>query len=112
MLQDTVQQIFEHHSRPICRSRDPTHSRIATRSGLRPSDGQRTPLPDENHLLDLRGRDDVGIRAEAPFRLVHGVEMRESRAEDCRARHRLTAIRTASHGTPPDCRKRLVTVQP
>src|SRR5512135_2971086 len=47
MLQDTVQQIFEHHSRPIWRSREPTHSRIATRSGLRPSDGQRTPLPDE-----------------------------------------------------------------
>src|SRR5512142_987694 len=47
MLHDTVQQIFEHHSRPICRSREPTQSRIATRSGLRPSDGQRTPLPDE-----------------------------------------------------------------
>src|SRR5512145_3376032 len=47
MLHDTVQQILEHHSRPICRSRDPTHNRIATRSGLRPSDGQRTPLPEE-----------------------------------------------------------------
>src|SRR6266540_4809830 len=47
MLHDTVQQIFEHHSRPIWRSREPTHSRIATRSGLRPSDGQRMPLPVE-----------------------------------------------------------------
>ncbi len=47
MLADTVQQIFEHHSRPIWRSREPTHSRIATRFGLRPSDGQRTPLPEE-----------------------------------------------------------------
>src|SRR5512139_2051135 len=47
MLQETVQQIFEHHSRPICRSRDPTHSRIATRCGFLPSEGQRTPLPDE-----------------------------------------------------------------
>ncbi len=47
MLHDTVQQIFEHHSRPICRSREPTQSRIATRCGLRPSDGQRTPLPEE-----------------------------------------------------------------
>src|SRR5210317_1762299 len=44
---DTVQQIFEHHSRPIWRSREPTHNRIATRCGLRPSDGQRTPCPDE-----------------------------------------------------------------
>ena len=47
MLHDTVQQIFEHHSRPICRSREPTQSRIATRCGMRPSDGQRTPRPDE-----------------------------------------------------------------
>ena len=47
-LDDTVQQILEHHSRPIWRSREPTQSRIATRSGLRPSEGQRTPLPDEN----------------------------------------------------------------
>src|SRR5512145_187283 len=47
MLHDTVQQILEHHSRPICRSREPTQSRIATRFGLRPSDGQRTPLPEE-----------------------------------------------------------------
>src|SRR6185437_4465436 len=47
MLHDTVQQIFEHHSRPIWRSREPTHSRIATRSGLRPSDGQAMPRPDE-----------------------------------------------------------------
>src|SRR5512134_1025272 len=46
-LAETVQQIFEHHSRPIWRSREPTHSRIATRSGLRPSEGQRTPLPEE-----------------------------------------------------------------
>src|SRR5512134_4049987 len=46
-LADTVQQILEHHSRPIWRSRDPTHSRIATRCGLRPSDRQRTPLPEE-----------------------------------------------------------------
>ncbi len=42
-----MQQIFEHHSRPIWRSREPTQSRIATRFGLRPSDGQRTPLPEE-----------------------------------------------------------------
>jgi hypothetical protein len=42
-----VQQIFEHHSRPICRSREPTHSRIATRLGFLPSEGQRTPLPEE-----------------------------------------------------------------
>ena len=42
-----MQQIFEHHSRPICRSREPTQSRIATRFGVRPSDGQRTPSPDE-----------------------------------------------------------------
>src|SRR5512140_2926711 len=48
MLHDTVQQIFEHHSRPIWRSREPTHSRMATRLGLRPSEGQRTPLPDES----------------------------------------------------------------
>ncbi len=47
MFAETVQQIFEHHSRPICRSREPTHSRIATRLGLRPSDGQRTPCPEE-----------------------------------------------------------------
>src|SRR5581483_9761474 len=46
-LLDTVQQILEHHSRPICRSREPTQSRIATRCGLRPSEGQRTPLPEE-----------------------------------------------------------------
>ena len=42
-----MQQTFEHHSRPIWRSREPTQSRMATRCGLRPSDGQRTPLPDE-----------------------------------------------------------------
>src|SRR5210317_2229859 len=47
ILDETVQQILEHHSRPIWRSRDPTQSRIATRFGLRPSDGQRTPCPDE-----------------------------------------------------------------
>src|SRR6266508_2216817 len=47
MLHDTVQQILEHHSRPICRSREATHKRIATRSGLRPSEGQRIPLPEE-----------------------------------------------------------------
>src|SRR5687767_9118814 len=47
MLHDTVQQILEHHSRPICRSREPTHSRIATRSGFLPSDGQRMPRPEE-----------------------------------------------------------------
>src|SRR5512144_3278001 len=47
MLQDTVQQIFEHHSRPICRSREPTQSRIATRCGFLPSDGQRMPRPEE-----------------------------------------------------------------
>src|SRR6185503_13691106 len=47
MLQDTVQQIFEHHSRPIWRSREPTQSRIATRCGRLPSDGQRIPLPEE-----------------------------------------------------------------
>ncbi len=47
MLLDTVQQILEHHSRPIWRSREPTHNRIATRLGLRPSDGQRTPWPDD-----------------------------------------------------------------
>src|SRR5210317_747618 len=47
MFDDTVQQIFEHHSRPIWRSREPTHRRIATRFGSRPSDGQRTPSPDE-----------------------------------------------------------------
>src|SRR3989338_2541903 len=46
-LVDTVQQILEHHSRPIWRSREPTHSRIATRWGLRPSEGQRMPLPVE-----------------------------------------------------------------
>src|SRR3974390_1262782 len=34
---ETVQQIFEHHSRPICRSREPTPNKITTRSGLRPS---------------------------------------------------------------------------
>ncbi len=39
-LVETVQQIFEHHSRPIWRSREPTHSRMHTRSGTRPSDGQ------------------------------------------------------------------------
>src|SRR5512142_1218511 len=48
MLHDTVQQILEHHSRPIWRSREPTQSRIATRCGLRPSDGQRMPLPEES----------------------------------------------------------------
>src|SRR6266542_3103414 len=48
MLHDTVQQIFEHHSRPIWRSREPTHNRIATRSGLRPSEGQRMPLPEDS----------------------------------------------------------------
>src|SRR5512141_2840662 len=47
MLHDTVQQILEHHSRPIWRSREPTQSRMATRLGLRPSDGQRTRFPDE-----------------------------------------------------------------
>src|SRR5512145_3103048 len=47
MLHDTVQQILEHHSRPIWRSREPTHSRIATRCGLRPSEGQRMPRPEE-----------------------------------------------------------------
>src|SRR5512145_1888828 len=47
MLAETVQQIFEHHSRPIWRSREPTHSRIATRLGLRPSEGQRMPRPEE-----------------------------------------------------------------
>ena len=47
MLQETVQQIFEHHSRPICRSREPTQRRIATRWGFLPSEGQRTPLPEE-----------------------------------------------------------------
>ena len=36
MLQETVQQILEHHSRPIWRSREPTQSRIATRWGLQP----------------------------------------------------------------------------
>ena len=48
MFDDTVQQIFEHHSRPIWRSREPTQSRMATRSGSRPSEGQRTPLPEES----------------------------------------------------------------
>ena len=47
-LADTVQQIFEHHSRPICRSREPTHSRIATRCGFLPSEGQRMPRPEES----------------------------------------------------------------
>ena len=47
MLHETVQQIFEHHSRPICRSREPTQRRIATRLGLRPSEGQRMPRPEE-----------------------------------------------------------------
>src|SRR5210317_712664 len=47
IFDDTVQQIFEHHSRPIWRSREPTQRSIATRFGLRPSDGQRTPSPDE-----------------------------------------------------------------
>ena len=47
MLAETVQQILEHQVRPICRSREPTHSKIATRSGFLPSDGQRTPAPDE-----------------------------------------------------------------
>ena len=46
-LEDVVQQILEHHSRPIWRSREPTHKRMATRLGWRPSDGQRTPAPDE-----------------------------------------------------------------
>src|SRR5574339_334806 len=46
-FEDTVQQILEHHSRPICRSREPTQSRIATRCGFLPSEGQRTPLPEE-----------------------------------------------------------------
>src|SRR5574340_158330 len=44
-LVDTVQQILEHHSRPIWRSREPTHSRMHTRSGTRPSDGQYTLPP-------------------------------------------------------------------
>src|SRR5512132_2655539 len=48
MLHDTVQQIFEHHSRPIWRSREPTHSRIATRCGFLPSEGQRMPRPEDN----------------------------------------------------------------
>src|SRR6185437_3890862 len=47
MFAETVQQIFEHHSRPIWRSLEPTQRRIATRSGLRPSEGQRTPWPEE-----------------------------------------------------------------
>src|SRR5574339_219701 len=47
MLHDTVQQIFEHHSRPIWRSREPTQSRIATRCGFLPSEGQRMPRPEE-----------------------------------------------------------------
>jgi hypothetical protein len=46
-LAETVQHTFEHHSRPIWRSREPTHNRMATRSGARPSEGQRTPAPDE-----------------------------------------------------------------
>src|SRR3990172_953126 len=47
MLHDTVQQIFEHHSRPIWRSREPTQRRMATRCGFLPSEGQRMPLPVE-----------------------------------------------------------------
>ena len=38
------------------------------------------------HLLDLRGGDDVGIGAEAPFRLVDRVEVRKAGAEDGRTR--------------------------
>ena len=51
---------------------EPTHNRIATRVGLRPSEGQCTPLLRGNHLLHLRCRDDVLVRPKTPLRLVDG----------------------------------------
>ncbi len=84
MLAETVQQILEHHSRPIWRSREPTQSRMATRWGLRPSDGQRTPWPEEIICSTCEVVTTSGIGAEAPLGLVGRIEVSEAGTQDGR----------------------------
>ena len=50
-------------------------------------------LSRRNHLLDLGGRNDVLEHAEAPLRLVHGVEVSETAAQDRGLRLDLLAVR-------------------
>ena len=66
----------------------PTQSRMATRFGLRPSRRAAHALAGRDHLLDLRRRHHVGEGAEAPLRLVDGVEVREAGARGSPRRNR------------------------
>ncbi len=83
MFADTVQQIFEHHSRPITRA-DAQQNRDTFR---RASVGRAAhALAGRNHLFDLCCRHHVLIRTEAPLGLVHRIKMGKSRAQH-RGRH-------------------------